>query len=801
MFKNYVKIAIRNFTKQKHYSIISILGFAIGISCCLLILLYVKHEYSYDSFYPNADRIYRVATEVTSSQGKSMHATTPVPLGPVLKAENPEIEHITRMFFSSDHLFEHNEKRFFEDSVVFVDPEFFDVFPLALLKGNPAHLLDTPNSLVLTAAAAEKYFGNRDPVGQSIRIDRNQEFKITGVIANIPENAHFHFDFAISFLAKNEKNFGTWLKVWTGLTTLYTYAVLPESIDMDQFTSRVENTIVRHSEKRPGVTRKIFFQPLRSIYLHSHLEDEIEQNNFASNLIILSTIAFLILIIACINYMNLATSQSAKRAKEVGMRKVMGAEGWQIVKQFIGESICLCTISLFISLLAVEILLIPFSSLVGKSIEYNLPANLPFLGIFILTAIITGALSSLYPALYLSRHQPVRAIKGMKETARSSTGQIVIKKVLVVGQFTVSILLIICTFMINKQLHFMRTAHLGFDKEHTIVIPFSDEASQKHYQSLKDTLLTYRGVISATACLKPPIGSNVFITRAFPKGKEAGISFTLYLNAIDFDFIDSFGIEMAAGRNIHRQYSTDAKTAMIVNEAAVRELGYSTPEDALGTKLKTGFYGFEGTITGVTKDHHIASFHEEIAPMAMVYRPEYFYTIAAKIQTHDIQGTLSFIEETWTRIIPEYPFIFSFLNEDIDRLYRAEEQTAKIIRTFSIIAIFIACMGLFGLSAHTAERRTKEIGIRKVLGATVSNLIVMLSSEFTKWVLIANSVAWPVAYLATYSWLQNFAYRTSIKFWVFVFAAGLAFLISLMTVSYQAIKAAVANPIDSLRYE
>jgi putative ABC transport system permease protein len=273
------------------------------------------------------------------------------------------------------------------------------------------------------------------------------------------------------------------------------------------------------------------------------------------------------------------------------------------------------------------------------------------------------------------------------------------------------------------------------------------------------------------------------------------------LNAIDFDFIDSFGIEMVAGRNIHKHYSTDTKTAMIVNEATVRELGYSAPEEAIGTKLKTGFYGFEGTIIGVTKDHHISSFHEEIEPMAMVYRPEYFSTIATKIQSHEIQKTLTFIEKTWTRTIPEFPFSFSFLNENIDRLYSEEEQTAKIIRTFSIMAIFIACLGLFGLAAYTAERRTKEIGIRKVLGATVPNLIVMLSSEFTKWVLIANILAWPVAYLATNQWLQNFAYRTSIKFWVFVFAAGLAFLISLMTVSYQAIKAAVANPIDSLRYE
>ncbi|MFC2164694.1 ABC transporter permease [Acidobacteriota bacterium] len=801
MFKNYLKIAIRNYKKQKHYSIITILGFAIGISCCLLILLYVKHESSYDNFYPNADKIYRVGTEVTSSKGKSLHAATPVPLGPALKAEYTEIEHITRMFIQTDLLFEYDKKKFFEDNVIFADPDFFEVFPLPLLKGNPAHLLDSPNSLVLTATAAEKYFGNKDPIGQSIRIDRTQDFMITGIIADVPENSHFHFEFVASFLAKNEKNFGTWLNVWTGLTSNYTYALLPESIQIEEFTHRVEGIISKHSRERPGVTWEIFFQPLRSIYLHSHLEDEIKQNNFVSNLIILSTIAFLILIIACINYMNLATSQSGKRAKEVGMRKVMGADGLQLIKQFMGESILLCLVALFISLMAVEVLLIPFSSLVGKSIEYDLMDNLPFMAVFILMAVIIGILSSIYPAIYLSRHQPVMAIKGMKEAARSSTAQMTLKKALVVGQFAVSILLIICTLMINKQLHYMRTAHLGFDKEHTIVIPFADETSQKHYKSIKNELMTHKDVISATACLKPPIGSTVFITRAFPRGKDAGISFSLYLNAVDYDFIDSFGIELAAGRNFHRQFSTDAKSSMIVNEATIRELGYSSPEEALGTKLKTGFYSFEGTIVGVTKDHHISSFHEEIEPMAMVYRPDYFYTIATKIQSHDIQKTLGFIEKTWTRFIPEYPFTFSFLNESIDRLYRKEEQTAKIVRTFSIIAIFIACLGLFGLTAYTAERRTKEIGIRKVLGATVSNLIVMLSSEFTKWVLIANIIAWPVAYLATNQWLQNFAYRTSIKFWVFVSAAGLAFLISLLTVSYQAIKAAIANPVDSLRYE
>ncbi|MBN1224049.1 MAG: ABC transporter permease [Candidatus Aminicenantes bacterium] len=801
MLKNYLKVAIRNIRRQKLYSIITISGFTLGMTCCLLILLYVKHESGYDSFYPDSDRIYRIATEVTGSTGTSHSAATPAPVGPALKAEYSEFEYITRIYFQSDMLFEYEDKHIFEDNVIFADPEFFKVFPFRVLKSQSAQLLNSPDSLVLTARAAEKYFGKEDPIGKSIRIDREQSFQITGVIEDVPSNSHFHFDFIVSFLAKNEKNFGTWLNLWTGITSLYTYAVLPKTLNIEEFSHKVEDVITEHSGKRPGVTWKIFLQRLRSIYLYSHLEDEIKQNNFVSNLIMLSTIAFLILVIACFNYMNLATSQSARRAKEVGMRKVLGAEGRQLIRQFVGESIFLTMIALCLSLLLVEILIPSFAALVGKPVLYNLSENLPFVAAFVLIAIIVGAASSLYPAIFLSRHQPVKTIKNQKETDRSSTAQMIFKKGLVVSQFFVSILLIICTLIINSQLHYMRTAHLGFDKEHTIVIPFYDESSQKHYESIKHELMKYEDVIGATACLKPPIADNVLITSAFPRGKEAGFSFNLQLNAVDYDFIDNFGIGLVAGRNFSPEYSTDSKEAMIINETAVGAMGYSSPEDALGKALKTGYYGLEGTIIGVVRDHHISSFHEEIEPMAMVHYPELFYSMAIKIRSQRVRQTLAAIEKTWTQFIPEYPFAYSYLDADIDRLYRAEEQTAKIIRTFSIIAIFIACLGLFGLAAHTAQKRTKEIGIRKVLGASEANLVVMLSSEFTKWILLANVLAWPIAYYVMHRWLRNFAYRASIDIRIFVLAAGSAFLIALLTVSYHAIKSALANPVKSLRYE
>jgi len=801
MFKNYLKVALRNLTKQRLYTLITILGLSIGVTCCLLIMLYVRQELSYDRFYPNADRIYRVAHEETTPQGKSYMAATPTPVGPALKEEYPEVEHITRVYFDEQVLFGHQDKQIFEDNVIFADPDFFNVFPFRILKGDVSHLLDTPDSMVLTASMAEKYFGDEEAIGKIIRINNQESFRVTGVMEDVPVNSHFHFDVVLSFLSKNEQNFGTWLNLWTGFTTLYTYAVLPGNLNIKEFTQRMEEFFIRHSEKRPGVTRKIFFQPIKSIHLQSHIEDEIEQNNFVSNLIILSSIAFLILIIACINYMNLATSQSEKRAKEVGMRKVLGAERLQLVKQFMGESILLTLLAVLVSLILIEIFLPIFSSLVGKPVKFIYSENLFFLAGFFVLAILIGAISSIYPALFLSRHQPVKALKGLKDSPRSSTGQLWFKKALVVIQFVVSILLIICTLIINQQLRYMRNARLGFDKEYMVVIPLLNESARNQYQTLKNELMAYPGVIGTTACFRSPIGDNILITRAFPKGREDGTNFPIYINSVDFDFINNFGIEMVAGRNFSKEYSTDVKNAFIVNETTARETGFSSPQEAIGKKLLTGFYGYEGTIIGVMKDHHISSLHEEIEPLVMVHFPQFFYAMAIKISSENIPQTLSSIEKTWDKFIPEFPFTYSFLDEYIDRLYKGDEQTARIVRTFSIIAIFIACLGLFGLAAFAAERRTKEIGIRKVLGATSSKITLLLSTEFTKWVLVANIIAWPIAYYAMNRWLQGFAYRINIGIWIFVIAAAVAFVIALLTVSYQAVKAAIANPVESLRYE
>ena len=800
MFKNYLKIAFRNIIKQKLYSIITVIGLAVGITCCLLIMLYVKQELSYDTFYPNTDNIYRIGHSVIRSTRTGVSAAAPTPLAPALKAEYPEIEHITRIYFDSQVLFEYEEKQIYEENVIYADPDFFYVFPFRILKGDPSRLLDTPQSMVITSSMAEKYFGDEDPVGKSLQINKQYNFLVTGVMENVPVNSHYHFDFVISFLAKNEQNFGLWLNLWTGFTTLYTYAVLPENINVEEFQGRIEGIITQHSGARPDVERKPFLQPLKSIYLHSHLEDEIEANNFVSNLIILSTIAFLILIIACINYMNLATAQSSKRAREVGMRKVLGAQRYQLIKQFMGESILLTLVAMFISIASVELLLPAFSSLVGKPVDFQYGQNILFLAGFFLVALLVGVFSSIYPAVFLSRHQPIKTLKGIKEAVKSSFGQVFFKRSLVVIQFVVSILLIVCTLIINQQLKFMRSAHLGFNKEHMITVPIQSDSGRKQYEAIKNELMANSGVIGATACFRAPISGNVIVTFGRPEGASREQAFHVYHNFVDLDYMDNFGIELAAGRKFSKEFTTDVKEAFIVNEATVRKSGFSSAEEAINKRFQTGM-GIQGTIIGVMKDFHMSSFHEEIESMLLSFDPEYFWEINVKIKSDNIPGTLASIEKTFKNFLPEYPFNYSFLDEDIDSLYLGEEQTGKIIRTFSLIAIFIACLGLFGLATFAAEKRTKEIGIRKVLGATSSSIMFLLSTEFTKWVLLANILAWPIAYFAMNKWLQGFAYRIIVRLWPFMLGALLSFAIAMVTVGYQALKSAVSNPVDSLRYE
>jgi putative ABC transport system permease protein len=800
VLKNYIKIAFRNIAKHKLFSLITVVGLAVGMSSCLLIMLYVEQEISYDSFLPNAENIYRVGHSVNRPARTDVSAASPAPLAPALEADYPEIEHITRIYFDSGVLIEHENKKIYEDRVIFADPSFFDVFPFSIVKGDPSRLLDTPQSMVITASMAEKYFGKGDALGKTFQVNKQQSFLVTGVMEDVPVNSHFHFDFVLSFLSKNEQNFGTWLHLWTGVTTLYTYAVLPENMDTDRLQSRIEGTITRYAGERPDVERKIFLQPLRSIYLHSHLEDEIEATNFVSNLVILSTIAFLILIIACINYMNLATAQSSQRAREVGMRKVLGAHRFQLIRQFMGESIILTLVAMCLSVATIEFLLPAFSSLVEKPVDFHYGQNMLFLSGLFFVAFLVGIFSSIYPAVFLSRHQPIKTLKGIKETPKTTFGHVFFKKSLVIMQFVVSVLLIVCTLVINQQLTYMRTANLGFEKEHMITVPIQNDSMRKRYEAIKNELMENPGVTGVTACLRAPISENILVTNGLPEGMPREQAFRVYHNFVDLDYVENFGIEIVAGRAFSRDFLTDREEAFIVNEATVRKSGISSPSEAVNKKFRSGI-GIQGTIIGVMKDFHISSFHEEIEPMILSFDPEYFWELSIKIKPDNIPITLASIEKTYGKFLPDYPFYFSFLDKDIDALYSGEEKTGRIVRTFSLIAILIACLGLFGLAAFAAEKRSKEIGIRKVLGATSARIMYLLSTEFTKWVLMANVLAWPIAYLAMTQWLRGFAFRIHIGPWPFLWGAFLSCAIALVTVSYQALKSAVSDPVESLRYE
>jgi putative ABC transport system permease protein len=801
MLKNYLKVSFRNVLKQKAYSIITILGLSIGITCCLLIVLYVKQELSFDKFHSNADRIYRIAIETIRPEGTSYMALNPIPLAPVLKTEYPEIKKFTRIFFDDGNIVQFEDKKFVEDGLIFADPGFFEIFSFPFIKGSTSALLEDPSSVVITSSMAEKYFGNEEPIGKVIRYRNKYNFKITGVIDDVPVNSHFHFKFVFSFEALNEDIVGWNLDEWGAFPPLYTYVLFEKDINIEEFDRKTESFIMRHHKQR-GLTRKIFFQSLTDIHLRSHIESEIEPNNYASNLIILLIIGFFILGIACINYVNLATAYSSKRAKEVGIRKVLGAGRMQLVKQFMGESILFSIFSLFLSFVFVEFFLSPFSSLVGKPIEFVYKDNMLFLTAVFFLALIVGIISGIYPALFLSRYKPIRVLKGKENIGRSSFGQLFSREVLVVMQFIISIALIIGTLIVAQQLHFLRDTHLGFDKENTIVLPLFDESVRSKYETLKNEYMTHPHVLGVTACFKTPISDNSFVVNVLSSdGLKGRTNFLINMNFVDFDYIDNFGIEMSSGRKFSKEFSTHFRKTFIVNEAARKKLGFSSPEDALGKKFMIGVDRLEGAIIGVAKDYHIASLHEKIEPVALFYYPPLFSELAVRIQPHNRPETIKFLEKTWNELVPDYPFQFSFLDEEINRLYIGEEQTSKIIRTFSIIAIAIACLGLFGLAAYNTERRTKEIGIRKVLGATVSGIVYLLTKEFTVLVLIANIIAWPVAYYAMSRWLQGFAYRINIELLTFIVAATLALIIALITVSYHAFKAAYANPVEALRYE
>jgi putative ABC transport system permease protein len=791
MLKNYFKIAFRNLWRHKIFSLINIMGLAVGMTACFLISLYVNFEMSYDSFHKKADRIYKIVADIKTPT-EVINADRPAWAVPSnVKNEFPEVESFVRIA-SDEILVRKGDIKFQETSAAWVDSSFFHVFDFKLLKGNPQTALKDQYSIVFSQTAAKKYFGNEDPIGQTVLIRGDgQPAKVTGIMQDMPENSQIKADMLLSMVSLNQR--GNLDSNWGGYWPRG-YLLLKPGTNSTALQSKLPAFL----EKRNGTEMKksqmvptLFLQPLRYVYLYSDREGQ-KKGNIA-NVYIFSIVAIFILLIACINFINLTTARSAERAKEVGIRKVVGAAKAQLTKQFVGESIVICLIAFLLTILFSWLLLPLFNQLSGKIISQSIFQNISYLAILFGAAILIGFLAGIYPALVLSSFKPVVTLKG-----KFSTGSrgILLRKALVVSQFTISIGLIIATTIVYNQMQYMRSRDLGFAKDQIMVM---DTYGDQGKDALKQALAAMPSIKSVALSSSVPGSGNpgAYSQIENVKGDLQIANLDLYF--VDFDYINQFKIKMVAGRAFSREFLTDTTQAMILNESAVKMFGYSSPQQAIGKRFQQ--WGREGKIIGVMKDFHFRSLQQPIKPLTMRIEPEGNNLVSINVSAQNLPNTIAAVEKKWKELIPNRPFSYYFLDEYFDNQYRGEERFGKLFLNFAILAIFISCLGLLGLASYSTIQRTKEIGIRKVLGASVSNIINLLSKDFLWLVAISALISFPIAWFAMNKWLEGFAYRTGVPWWVFLAAGILATLIALLTISFQAIRAAIANPVKSLRTE
>lgn len=793
MLRNYLKITFRNTTRHKGYSFINLAGLSIGMACTLMILLWVKNELSYDKFHKNRDNIYRIMSYGTKYMIEGTDGT-PAPLGPAIKNEVPGIENYTRFSETSKLVFKYEDKVFYETKGLITDPSFFEMFTFPFVKGDLNTAFLEPFDFVITETLAKKYFGTDDPMGKIIEIE-GKPAMVTGVLKDIPKNSHIQFDYLTSFEFINTiTGYGT---SW-GSFNFVTYLQLTPNSSIQDMNQKI--TAVADKNNCPQVKDGVGFrlQPLSEL----HLDSRASYRNYSDigdkkYVYVFSIIAFFVLFIACVNFMNLSTARFTQRAKEVGMRKTVGASRKQLILQFFGESFLMTLMSSVFALVLVIILLPAFNRIAGKELLLVLLDAQFALGlgcIIFLTALIAGS----YPAIYLSSFKPVNALRGAFKS-QGTKGQI-FRRILVVTQFSFSITLLIGIIVVFNQLHFLSHTKLGFNNENIVYIPIKENIG-KQYNTFKTELLKDPNIFAASAQYYLFADSAFRNTDYDWEGREKDQRVDIILNLVDYDFIPMLDIELAEGRNFSKDHRTDLTQAYILNEQAVKEMGLESP---IGKQFSYGKR--KGTIVGVMKDAHFRSLHVKIEPhvffmMEDASEATEYGVVLIKINGEKTKEAIAKIQSVWENINPISPFENRFLDQKYDSLYRKERQVGTILNAFTLFAVFISCLGLFGLASFLTEQRTKEIGIRKVLGATESGIAVQMSKQFIKWVLIANIFAWPAAYFFMNKWLQSFAYRINIGVWVFVLSAVLAVGIALFTVSYQAFKAARANPIDSLRYE
>jgi len=814
MLKNYLKIALRNILRFKTYSLINIIGLAVGVACFITLFLFITDELGYDAYNKDADRIYRVYVKMSINGKESLNAKTSAPLGAALAHDFPEVINFTRIGFFGNHVFRYQDKEFREWRIYTADSTFFEIFSLNFLAGNPKTALDQPNSIVITKSASQRYFGDENPVGKTLNEAGVGSFIITGLVKDFPKNSHFSCDFLLSMSTYKETRNQKWLSL--GYST---YIKLKKGTDPAVFEKKLKNIVRDYVSPEAelllgisanqflekGISYNYLLQPLTSIYLQSKRDYGIDPNTEWGDvklsdiafIYIFSAVAIAILFVAIINFMNLSTARSEKRSKEVGIRKTLGSNKLKLIWQFITESILMSAISVILSLALLEAILPVFNNLSGKELHLNLfssPYTIPSLICFI---IFVGILAGSYPAFFMSSFQPVQILKPYSSKGNRKN---FFRSTLVVIQFSVSITLLIGTIVIKNQLAYLQNKDLGFNKEHLVVI--------KNAAILGNSIETFKQELIKNPQITSLGYSSLMFTSGIPGSaylfdKKTGNDPLLFqVIDVDYGFLNTYRIELLKGRFFLKEFPSDS-AAVVINQAALKEIGTDNP---VGKDLNFVGIGKDQVaykIIGVIKDFNYESLHQQVRPLVLqLHTPrQASYLLTLRILSNNPKETLGFIKSTWQKFAGKENIYLGFIDEDLSHLYDTEERTGTVAAIFSFLAIFIACLGLFGLAAFVTEQRTKEIGIRKALGASIPEIVILLSKQFTKWVVLANLIAWPVAYYVMNNWLENFAYRIDMSFWVFVLSGLSALIIALVTISAHAIKAARANPIQSLKYE
>jgi putative ABC transport system permease protein len=796
MFKNYFKTAWRNLVKNKTFSFINIAGLVIGITSCILIFLYVQYELSFDKYHSRAPQIYRLTEVLHLPKEERPQAVTSPVMAPTLQANFPEIKKSVR-FINSSRILSVNEKKLYDTKIVYADSTLFDIFSFPLLQGDDQKALANPYSIVLTQNTAKKYFGNEPALGKVMQLSDTINLTVTGIIENVPANSHFTFDCVLSRNTIDELNNHQVDSNWFNNSS-YSYFLLPENYPPAQLEAKMNVFVhkqLEETKKSNGLWYDFKLQPLSSIHLRSNIHAEINPNSDISYIYIFSAAAILILIVACCNFINLATARSLNRSKEIGLRKVIGARRFQLGMQFLGESFLFAVVAGIIALVVVYFLLPSFNSFTGKSIPLDIFSNQTLLTIFGAIIISTGIVSGIYPALLMSSFTPINALKG---AIRHGWQDIFLRKGLVVFQFTIAIVLIAGTGLVLQQLRYIQNRKIGLNKDQMIEIGLRRADLPKGETLIKE-LSKHAGVIDATLTdfsFKEGI-SNIAV---LPEGAAENELTSESVISVDHNFLKTFQISLSAGRDFSKSFATDPNEAFILNETAANLFGWKKPNEAVGKNIDWGL-GKKGKVIGVVKDFNFTSLHDNIKPLIIHINPDWYRFVAIRIQPGKIAQSLTEIEGTWKGIAANSPFKYTFLDEDFGNLYKEEQNMKSVLTLFTILSLFVACLGLFGLAAFSIKQRFKEIAIRKVLGASVSNITRLVSKEFLLLVLIAAVIAFPLAWWGMHKWLQDFAYHIDIGWQLFAAAGVTALLIALLTVSYQSIKAAIANPVKSLRTE